>query len=240
MAEKDSIFLTAEQAIEAVCLDFRQYDPQILLFSEILRILSTGDRVATRERGKDGLWINLPGQRHMRWLEGSDLIDTLCGILRNSNPDPVLLAAVCARVFQTRAFPGQDSSTGRSGVRIMTGMEDFHCHQCGQCCRALDYHNEITGDDVAYWQHLGREDILAWVGVFPKQGRKTVYRIWMKPGTREFAETCPFLKKEPSENRCFCQIHDVKPRICRQYPVSRKHAVMTGCPGFRPRGSKDS
>ncbi|OQY08333.1 MAG: hypothetical protein B6I22_00910 [Desulfobacteraceae bacterium 4572_123] len=44
--------------------------------------------------------------------------------------------------------------------------------------------------------------------------------------------SCPFLKKIPSENRRLCAIHDIKPAICRQYPVSRKHALITGCPGF--------
>lgn len=54
----------------------------------------------------------------------------------------------------------------------------------------------------------------------------------MIPGKNQLADTCPFLKKIPAENRWVCKIHDIKPAICRRYPVSRKHAVMTGCPGF--------
>ena len=122
--------------------------------------------------------------------------------------------------------------TGQPGIRVLTGMEDFACHQCGKCCQRLDYHNEITADDVAYWKQAGRSEILDWVGTFQKNDREALYRIWIKPGTRTFAETCPFLKKKPHENRWICLIHDVKPQICRQYPVSRKHAIMTGCPGF--------
>ena len=38
--------------------------------------------------------------------------------------------------------------------------------------------------------------------------------------------------------RSVCTIQDVKPGICRQYPSSRKHAVMTGCPGFQGSGFK--
>ena len=87
---------------------------------------------------------------------------------------------------------------------------------------------------LLYWEQTGRSDVLEWVGAFKKDGRETVYRIWMKPGTRTFAETCPFLQKIPHENKWICRIHDVKPRICREYPVSRKHAIMTGCPGFEP------
>ena len=55
MVEKDSIFLTIEQAIAAVCLDFRQYEPQVLLFSEIISVLSKGDIIAKREIGKNGM-----------------------------------------------------------------------------------------------------------------------------------------------------------------------------------------
>ena len=233
MTEKDSIFLSREQALEAVCADFRQYDPQILLFSEIIRVLSAEDTAASRERGKEGLWISQTGSRHMRWVEGSQLIDIMCDTLMKANPDLEMLSAICTRVFQTRAFADQDPATGRSGIRVLTGMEDFHCRQCGKCCQTLDYRNEITKEDVNMWKCLGRTDILEWVGVFKRGDQGEVYRIWMKPGTREFAVTCPFLKKHPNENRWLCRIHDVKPRICRQYPVSRKHAVMTGCPGFQ-------
>ncbi|RLC06950.1 MAG: hypothetical protein DRH90_01880 [Deltaproteobacteria bacterium] len=234
MVEKDSIFLTIEQAIAAVCLDFRQYEPQVLLFSEIISVLSKGDIIAKRVMGKDGLWISMTGQRKMCWLENFELIETMCDIISNSKADPITLTAVCSRVFQTRAFTEKDPTSGQPGVRILTGMEDFTCRQCGKCCRTLDYHNEVTSDDVARWEQAGRSEILDWVGTFQKNGREAVYRIWIKPGTRTFAETCPYLQKKPHENRWACRIHDVKPQICRQYPVSRKHAIMTGCPGFEP------
>ena len=232
MVEKDSIFLTIEQAIAAVCLDFRQYEPQVLLFSEIINVLSKENIIAKREIGKNGIWISMAGQQKMCWKEGSELIDSMCEILSNSKQDSITMAAVCSRVFQTRAFPEEDSTNSQPGVHILTGMQDFTCRQCGRCCRTLDYHNEVTADDVARWKHTGRNDILDWVGSFPKNSREAVYRIWIKPGTRSVAETCPFLQIIPHENRWICRIHDVKPQICRQYPVSRKHAIMTGCPGF--------
>jgi Fe-S-cluster containining protein len=46
-------------------------------------------------------------------------------------------------------------------------------------------------------------------------------------------EVCPWLTKIPTQNRWECQIHGVRPAVCRQYPGSRKHAEITGCPGFR-------
>jgi Fe-S-cluster containining protein len=170
----------------------------------------------------------------MRWLDGPTLIDYMCGTVANTLWTPNLLAAVCSRVFQNRAVVDKDPHTGSTGIRIRTGMEAFVCRQCGRCCRNLDYHNELTTADVDRWNALGRKDILDWVGVFTSEaGGQTTYRIWMTPGTRTLAEICPFLKKVPTENRWICSIHEVKPSICRNYPVSRKHGTMTGCPGFK-------
>ena len=107
MLEKDSIFLTIEQAIEAVCLDFRQYEPQILLFSEIISVLSKGDIIAKREMGKNGIWIRRTGERKMRWLEGPQLIDSMCDILSDSRAGPHGTGCrVCPGVSDTR-LPGQ-------------------------------------------------------------------------------------------------------------------------------------
>ena len=232
MVKKETLFLTCSEALEAICHDFRQYDPQIMLFCQIIRLVSGGDIVAKREGQKNGAWISLPGHGNMRWMDGPEMVEYLCDSL-NSDLSVPLLASVCARVFQTRASAGVDSATGREGVSIETGMEDFACRQCGQCCRTLDYHREIIEEDVGLWQKLGRSDILSWVGVFTGENNKKSYRIWTTPGTTELAKGCPFLKKISSENRSVCLIQDVKPGICRQYPSSRKHAVMTGCPGFK-------
>jgi len=232
MVEKESIFLTIDQALEAICFDFRQYDPQILLFCEIVRLISGGGTLVKRDTQKNGAWISEAGRRNLRWMNGPELVEYVCEILTSADLNPEMLSSICARVFRTRVVPTVDPETGHRGLRIETGMETFICRQCGQCCQSLDYHNEVTAEDVAQWKELGRPDILKWVGVFKRDGRATGYRIWMTPGTRQLAEQCPFLHKEPSENRWTCRIHDVKPAICREYPVSRKHALMTGCPGF--------
>ena len=104
MVEKDSIFLTMAQAVEAVCLDFRQYEAQVLLFSEILGLLSKTGIIAKRERGQNAIWIRTGGARKMRLYEGTDLIDTLCELLFNSRPDPLLMSSICRRVFREFAY----------------------------------------------------------------------------------------------------------------------------------------
>jgi len=232
MSKRDSMFLSREEAVEAVCLDFRRYDPQIILFCQIIRLVSSGRVVVRREARKNGVWISVPGSQNMRWMEGPELVEYVCAEMKGTDLDPRLLPSICARVFQTRAWEDRDPETGQQGVWIETGMEDFSCRQCGQCCRSLDYHGELTAEDVAIWEKLGRTDILKWVRVVAEEGRERSYRIWTLPGTTQLADVCPFLKKVPSENRWGCSIHDVKPAICRQYPLTRKHAIMTGCRGF--------
>ena len=232
MADKDAIFLTMDQAVAAVCTDFRQYAPQTLLFCEVIRLVFGADMAVRRETGKNGVWIRPVGRRRMQWMDGTQLARYLRDALGQVDWQPELLAAVCGRVFQTRAAAAVDPGSGIRGIRIETGMEAFRCRQCGQCCRSLNYQDALTAADVDAWRRLGRTDILEFVGVFERKGHPDAYRIWLTPGTRQLADRCPFLKKVPEKNRWTCRIHDVKPGICRQYPVSRKHARMTGCPGF--------
>jgi len=232
MNAENQIFLAPQEAVQAVCEDFRQYEPQVLLFSELVSVVSDGRMVAQREPGKDGLWMRLPGKSKMRWMEGDELIAFMCELVSQAQHDLKTLAAICGRVFRTTAQLQTDQDTKTAGILLSTGMQDFTCKQCGHCCQTLIYHDSLTPEDVDAWKQSGRNDILEWVGVFPKKGAETIYRVWMKPGTRDFVRGCPFLYKNPHENIWYCRIQDVKPKFCRQYPLSRKHALMTGCPGF--------
>jgi Fe-S-cluster containining protein len=234
MTDAHRLFLFLDQARQAVCQDLRHYHPQILLCGEILPLITQGRTLAQADGLKGGAWVGAASRGRLRWLGGPELVEAVCRALSESRLDPEALAAVCARVFQTRALAGTDPATGRPGIRLETGMQGFACRQCGHCCRDLDYRREVRAEDLERWRALGREDILKWVGVFPRSGRPPAYRIWITPGTLQPAAVCPFLQPEPAARHWTCRIHDVKPAICRQYPLSRKHALMTGCPGFRP------
>jgi len=228
----NSIFLTTEEAIDAITIDFRQYRPQIMLFCSIIRLISGSEIHFQREPGKEGVWINQRARTNMRWIEGAELVDYMCAAIRRTPWTIELLATVCRCVFQGRATPATAPDTGCEGLEIDTQMNDFKCRQCGRCCRSLDYGHEVRDEDVKLWRSLGRDDILRWVETTFQKDKIVAYRIWIVPGSQERARTCPFLKKEPAANRWTCAIHEVKPLICRNYPVSRKHAVMTGCRGF--------
>jgi Fe-S-cluster containining protein len=228
----NSIFLTLEEAIDAIVIDFRQYRPQILLFCSIINLISGNEIRFQREARKEGVWVNQRGRTKMRWLEGAELVEYMCTRVRRTHWTIELLAAACRRVFQSRVIPVVDQATGCEGLEIETQMDFFECCQCGRCCRTLDYHHEVGAEDVKMWRSLGRNDILRWVETVHRKDETPRYRIWVVPGTRDLAPICPFLKKDPTTNRWNCTIHNAKPHICRNYPISRKHAVMTGCRGF--------
>jgi Fe-S-cluster containining protein len=228
----EMLFLTTDQAVEAVCIDFQGYRPQPMVFGEILRTLAQDDSACRREPGREGLWIAGRRPGAMRWLEGGELVDHMCRTLRQARPTQEQLAAICRRVFQTSCRAVPDPQSGRTVIRIQTDMAGFVCRQCGHCCRSLSYRDSLTADDVARFKAAGREDLLAWVGVARSSDGGQGYRIWMLPGTNRLAAVCPFLKRGASNHRWVCAIQEVKPDFCRHYPLSRKHASMTGCPGF--------
>jgi Fe-S-cluster containining protein len=88
--------------------------------------------------------------------------------------------------------------------------------------------------DIELWKSEGRDDILAWVTVIRTDGLPE-YDLWTSPTTGEEVERCPSLRKLPNKNKYACRINKAKPKHCRDYPPSRKHAEETGCKGFKKR-----
>ncbi len=195
------IFLTPGEAIEAVCIDFEQYGPQGGLWTAVASMLGAPQACFDSQFADGG----------MRSLFVEHV------------PDRAKLCTICKAVFWGDAKivepPGEPLQ-----IRIATQMRDFHCIRCGKCCRTLDYHRECSPEDVLRWQQAGRDDILEWV----HPCKNGAYRIWVRPGTGIFAEVCPWLTD--TDGLWTCSIHDLKPEVCCDYPGTRKHACMTGCP----------
>ena len=230
MPGREKKFLTVQEALAAIRIDFFQYTPQQHLFLELCPIILGSHTTVTKDPHGNGVWISISPRRRMAFLDFRELGGHLCDALERSAPSPDLLAAVCRRVFRTRAYPGTDRLGKTDGVWIETGMETFSCHRCGHCCQTLQFHTECTARDYELWEARGRRDITEWVGLVRKNGIVS-YQIWVVPGTRQYADVCPWLREIPDQNRYECRIRGVRPEICRQYPGSRKHADMTGCMG---------
>ena len=110
----------------------------------------------------------------------------------------------------------------------------FVCKQCGNCCLNLSggYQTSVEKSDVDMWMEHDRDDILEWVDSILIGNGKYVYDIWINPKTTDDVSRCPWLRKRRGQDKYICRIHDVKPRVCRDYPKSRDHAKRTGCKGF--------
>jgi len=111
--------------------------------------------------------------------------------------------------------------------------DTFKCKQCGNCCLNLRdaFASCAFEADVRRWEEAGRADILQWVAPIPV-GDTYVCDIWVDPKTGEDVTRCPWLRKVRGSDKYTCRIHDLKPDLCRRYPISRKHAEETGCKGF--------
>ncbi|MBI9082370.1 MAG: YkgJ family cysteine cluster protein [Desulfobacterales bacterium] len=230
MPDRDCIFLAPNEAVSAIRRDFGQYPPQTALFCELYPLLMDDGTTATKAARDQGIWISRGNGRAPCLEQASEVGENLCRTIEDVSVNLDLLTKICMRVFRARARP--EESTKHRGVWVETGMEGFSCHQCGQCCRMLDYRTECTPADAARWEAAGRTDILRWTAPIRKRGAVVGYSIWVRPGTRQFAETCPWLTRGDRPDRWICGIQEIKPAICRQYPGTRKHARMTGCPGI--------
>ncbi len=228
----DRIFLTLDEALTAIAIDFDRYGPQRRLMADLCPMVFHRHAVVGAGGDRGGVWMAVGRRKKMRFYPDADIERRILAKLRAMAPAPAFLAKICGRVFETRTAVGRDPQTGELGVWVETGMAAFHCRNCGRCCVALDYRFECTPEDIDGWQRLGRDDILQWVGIDRRDGEISSCQIWVVPGTTRFADVCPWLRQLPGESRVICTIHDVKPEICRSYPGTRKHARMTGCIGF--------
>lgn len=109
----------------------------------------------------------------------------------------------------------------------------FVCKRCGHCCLNLDaYATTCTAEDFRRWEEAGRADILRWVSIVNFGKGDKVYEVWMHPERFDHVSRCPWLTRMPGNALYECAIDDVKPGVCRDYPYTVEHAMLTGCRGF--------
>lgn len=94
------------------------------------------------------------------------------------------------------------------------------CLACGDCCRKYSWHLRASERDIARWERLGRDDLLARVN--------RLGWIWVDPETQERLPICPYLV-ETGPDTAHCGIHEIKPDICRAYPtVAHNKSCLKG------------
>ena len=227
-ASENWTFLTPAEAVDAIAIDFTEYGPQPALFASIAPLVLR-NRCAVIHKNENPAVQILQGKAFYP-VTDKDLGFYLIHALETAPPDLDTLAEICARVFQTRTRAGPMEKKHNDGIWVHAQMEGFVCRQCGECCRSLAYETNCTAADYHLWQSLGRRDILAWVQKESFPDKKDRYRIWVDPDTGKMTRACPWLVPCPDDTTlCSCAIQEIKPHICRQYPYTKKHAVMTGC-----------
>lgn len=232
MPDDERIFLSTRDALEAVSAAFAQYRSQLNLLAVVWPLVFGQDAFVIRDAKRRTIWAKRAKRSKLIAGDEDDLKQWIIARLKQSPPPPRRLAQICSHVFGTLTRAQSDPTPGETaGVWIDTDMADFECIQCGHCCRTLNYRDGCNLDDYTRWRELGRDDILDWVGTVRENGRVIACRIWMQPGTNQYADVCPWLKPVDQSGLSLCAIHDVRPTICRQYPGTRKHARMTGCRG---------
>ena len=232
MPDRDWLYLTVDQAIDAIARDFAHYPPQVTLYTTLWPVVYGRSAYLMPGAAGSTMWVKMPAIKRPVEVHPSDLGKRIVHWLNQTDTPPERLAKICSMVFQTPAIGHKRGGDGDLvGVWINPAMDDYACRQCGHCCQTLNYQDGCAVADYRRWRQLGRDDILEWVGTTRTEGEVTACKIWMVPGTNQFAEHCPWLKKRNGQNRYACTIYDARPTICREYPGSRKHARMTGCRG---------
>lgn len=221
-------FLTLPQAIDAVAVDFMQYGPQTDLFRKIGPLILGNDFKTGIFNGFERVWIRRNNGHPFEPVDDTTFGFYLIHVLETSEKDVAEMAHICALVFQTPTSPGVVN--GESGVWVKNHMDDFVCKRCGNCCSQLG--NTCVQEDRQLWENSGRGDILSWVKEEQLDGGEIQYRIWIDPKTGKPAESCPFLASQPGKTTFWCTIQKVKPLVCREFPLTKKHALYTGCLGF--------
>ncbi|KUG15247.1 hypothetical protein ASZ90_015102 [hydrocarbon metagenome] len=130
---------------------------------------------------------------------------------------------------------------------VMITSTEQDCLQCGRCCERWGWGQKGIVEDIIPWIIQNRQDILQHVSVWFTDGQRVSgsaltrddlariarIRYWQDPDGKELRR-CPFFWRS-DDGRSWCRIHDLKPRVCREFtPWNWKNLEYYGnCPACR-------
>lgn len=238
---KNLKFLSSENAINEVFLDLTNPDKwyELALFAKVYGFLTKGNawpgtkcfnEPTWEERG---IWFKAKGAKKEKFIRAFDFKDVAIDLI----PEVLVKTNEIAQAYNwtmwVKASLGKGAD-GENGIWIATEMEKFKCVQCGNCCRNLfdAYSTSVDIDELNRWRSEERWDILRWVSIYELSGETAFGDLWISPNTGDEVSRCPWLRKLPKQEKYKCRIHGTKPAHCRNYPISKKHALTTECKGF--------
>ena len=230
MNKKNKKFISFDQAIDEILNDFRVDANQNHLFAEVYAFLAGGEAVAGEEKCPPfglmyvGIWYQPSVLEERVFYSLQDFAELLAQAFNFEHSGPQEICKIYRTVMDVQAYFGPGPH-GDAGIWVETEMENFGCMQCGHCCLNLNdsYCTSAYEGDILRWKEEGRLDILEYV---------VAGDLWISPKTDKDVDRCPWLRKLPKKDKYICKIHDTKPKHCREYPKSKKHALRTGCKGF--------
>lgn len=104
------------------------------------------------------------------------------------------------------------------GHRVNNNVKE--CNQCGKCC--IKYSGgRLTASvsQINYWSDHQPE--------IYKYVKDT--NIWFEPETGKLIELCPWLRKQPGQNKYTCDIYFDRPDDCKFYPSTLDEMLADGC-----------
>jgi Fe-S-cluster containining protein len=118
--------------------------------------------------------------------------------------------------------------------KIKTKVKEFSCKQCGCCCLKYGHELPATKKDLRLWREKNRQDIIARAKIVTVGDNKIVaIDLWFSPKTGNQVWRCPWLQINRRQKKYICRIYDVRPEVCREYPVSKNKALKDGCSGYK-------
>lgn len=100
---------------------------------------------------------------------------------------------------------------------------DFHCRQCGKCCKRLNLGKIFKPDDVKRWRKQKRDDILVNTIVMEYEGEIEIVDFFDSKNNRYVITYCPFVVRR--QGKYWCKIHETKPWVCEHWPFTPKNAL---------------
>ncbi len=91
----------------------------------------------------------------------------------------------------------------------------FECSQCGECCSIMGRMHAIKeersdGEFLLRNQYTGEEQV---VRIDPEKtdlyADRSIFADW--------PDACPFLRRDPRDEKAYCTVHRTRPDICREF-----------------------
>jgi len=98
------------------------------------------------------------------------------------------------------------------------------CNQCGKCCtKYSDGGLSASTNEIDTWEIFNPE-----IYEYVSDGK-----IWMDPNTGKQITLCPWLQKEPNQEKSSfkysCRIYYDRPDDCKHYPVTVEQMINDEC-----------